>query len=168
MHGEENVFCPFKTQRRQQKNAEKLFSVQICNGAEFLIVPKELFRISYDSLVAPYDFLNPIPFDAQAARRVSEDFLPESLSNGVEWKFDKKTFEFLSNGCRFEILTGKLYDDDKPDRKIDIQVDTVPSASAFDNINVFYLCRKCGKVYWDGAHMKRYVKKVGLVFNKNE
>lgn len=35
-----------------------------------------------------------------------------------------------------------------------IQIDKVPM-KVLKNIQVFYICEHCGKVYWDGSHLER-------------
>lgn len=38
--------------------------------------------------------------------------------------------------------------------KMRIQIDKVP-LKVLKNIQVFYICEHCGKVYWDGSHLER-------------
>ena len=35
-----------------------------------------------------------------------------------------------------------------------VKIDKVPP-KVLRNVNCFYICEKCGKVYWDGSHMER-------------
>lgn len=38
--------------------------------------------------------------------------------------------------------------------RVTVQVDRVP-ANVLKNVQQFYICECCGKVYWDGSHMER-------------
>lgn len=35
-----------------------------------------------------------------------------------------------------------------------IQIDKVP-LNVLKNVQVFYICEHCGKIYWDGSHLER-------------
>ena len=35
-----------------------------------------------------------------------------------------------------------------------VKIDKVPP-KVLRNVNCFYICESCGKVYWDGSHMER-------------
>ena len=35
-----------------------------------------------------------------------------------------------------------------------IQIDKVP-LNVLKNVQIFYICEHCGKVYWDGSHLER-------------
>ena len=58
-----------------------------------------------------------------------------------------------------------MLDTDRPTDHIDmatltagdgvpLQLDPVPGA-IFDKVKLFYVCARCGKIYWDGAHYGR-------------
>jgi len=35
-----------------------------------------------------------------------------------------------------------------------IQIDKVP-LNVLKNVQIFYICEHCGKIYWDGSHLER-------------
>lgn len=123
----------------------------------------------WDALVASKDFLNPIPFNRQDAlhkmKTVMDDYAATN-NYSPSPNFNETSFVFKIDGFSLEMLEGKLFRTADVQKKIEVQVETVPAASAFENISFFYICPNCGKVYWDGGHMKRYIKEVGIVVDK--
>lgn len=41
-------------------------------------------------------------------------------------------------------------------------------SSTFDQVDVFYVCGQCGKVYWIGGHLKKAKNRLGCVLNLHE
>ena len=39
------------------------------------------------------------------------------------------------------------------------------AVGVLDHVDVFYCCSQCGKVYWEGVHLKRFVKNFHEVFD---
>lgn len=47
---------------------------------------------------------------------------------------------------------------------IDIMIDTVP-CKIFDKVDFFYICVKCGKIFWEGPHMSSACEQFAHVLN---
>ena len=45
-----------------------------------------------------------------------------------------------------------------------LNVKTIP-VGVLDHVDMFYCCSQCGKVYWEGMHLKRFVKSFHGVFD---
>jgi len=55
------------------------------------------------------------------------------------WRLSMDTIDILSCTTRHQMR---------------IQIEKVPS-KILKNVQVFYICEHCGKVYWDGSHLER-------------
>ncbi|XP_011870330.1 PREDICTED: uncharacterized protein LOC105563381 isoform X2 [Vollenhovia emeryi] len=128
---------------------------QICNCDEFVKVPKKLM----DDLVQSF---------VKIIRKNNYRVLPNRADNTVEVNADDSDsnddFEVVRNPNNYytnsERRTWRLsmdtLDVDSCTTKyhMRIQIDKVP-LNVLKNVQVFYICEHCGKIYWDGSHLER-------------
>ncbi|KYM94459.1 PREDICTED: exonuclease mut-7 homolog [Cyphomyrmex costatus] len=128
---------------------------QICNFDEFVKVPKKLMDALMQSFV-------------KIIRRNNYRVLPNQADNTVETNADNSDsnddFEVVRNRNNYftnsEHRTWRLSVDtlniDTCTTKYNmrIQIDKIP-LNVLKNVQVFYVCEHCGKIYWNGSHLER-------------
>lgn len=94
--------------------------------------------------------------------RVSSDSKPNNLSKNVDDN-SSDSFELPRNPNYFtnsehrtwHLSTGTIDVATCTTKyQMRIQIDKVP-INVLKNVQVFYICEHCGKVYWDGSHLER-------------
>ncbi|XP_036141081.1 uncharacterized protein LOC105833553 isoform X2 [Monomorium pharaonis] len=127
---------------------------QICNCDEFVKVPKKLM----DDLVQSF---------VKIIRKNNYRVLPNQAENTLEADADNSDpndFEvaqnpndyFTNNEYRTWHLSTDTLDVETCTTRYQmrIQIDKVP-LNVLKNVQVFYICEHCGKIYWDGSHLER-------------
>ncbi|XP_020281688.1 exonuclease mut-7 homolog isoform X2 [Pseudomyrmex gracilis] len=126
---------------------------QICNCDEFVKVPKKLM----DDIVQ--NFAKIIKMNNY---RLSSDSMPDNLSKNDDYN-SSDSFELPRNPNYFtnsehrtwNLSTGTVDVATCTTKyQMRIQIDKVP-INVLKNVQVFYICEHCGKVYWDGSHLER-------------
>ncbi|XP_029163775.1 exonuclease mut-7 homolog [Nylanderia fulva] len=128
---------------------------QICNCDEFVKVPKQLMDDLVQSFVKIIRKNNyrVLPNQANGAGNVGIDgysstdeiefaLNPNSYCTNSEhrtWRLSVDTIDIATCTTRYQMR---------------IQIDKVPP-NVLKNVQVFYICEHCGKIYWDGSHLER-------------
>ncbi|XP_072755515.1 exonuclease mut-7 homolog [Anoplolepis gracilipes] len=128
---------------------------QICNCDEFVKVPKQLM----DDLVQSF---------VKIIRKNNYRVLPNQIDSAGKASIDDDSssddFELVRNPNNYftnsEHRTWRLSTDTidvatcTTRYQMRIQIDKVP-LNVLKNVQVFYICEHCGKIYWDGSHLER-------------
>ncbi|XP_024892768.1 exonuclease mut-7 homolog [Temnothorax curvispinosus] len=127
---------------------------QICNCDEFVKVPKKLMDDLMQSFV-------------KIIRKNNYRVLPNRVDKTLETDIDSDSnddFEIVRNSNNYftnsEHRTWRLsmdtLDVDACTTRyhMRIQIDKVP-LNVLKNVQTFYICEHCGKIYWDGSHLER-------------
>lgn len=125
---------------------------QICNCDEFVKVPKKLMDDLMQSFV-------------KIIRKNNYRVLPNQTDNTFEADADSNDdFEVVQNPSNYftnsEHRTWRLsldtldVDSCTTRYHMRIQLDKVP-LNVLKNVQTFYICEHCGKIYWDGSHLER-------------
>ncbi|EGI70405.1 Putative exonuclease mut-7-like protein [Acromyrmex echinatior] len=129
---------------------------QICNFDEFVKVPKKLMDHLMQSFV-------------KIIRRNNYRVLPNRADNTLETVADNSDLNddfdeivrnpnnhFTNSEHRTWRLSTDTLDIDACTTRYNmrIQIDKVP-LNVLKNVQIFYICEHCGKVYWDGSHLER-------------
>ncbi|KAL0128834.1 hypothetical protein PUN28_003900 [Cardiocondyla obscurior] len=129
---------------------------QVCNYDEFAEVPKKLM----DELVQSY-----VKIIRKNNYRVLPQGRPERMSEIDIDNFDSnndcnvvrspsnyvknnkhRTWRLSTNALDINACTTRY--------RVQIQIDKVP-LNVLKNVQIFYICEHCGKIYWDGSHLER-------------
>ena len=51
---------------------------------------------------------------------------------------------------------------------VELQLDTLSTPKLFQNVDLFYICEGCGKIYWEGTHMDRVKMNFKDLIDKRE
>ncbi|EFN66105.1 Probable exonuclease mut-7-like protein [Camponotus floridanus] len=128
---------------------------QICNCDEFVKVPKQLMDDLVQSFVKiirknNYRML-PNRTDSVGKARIdddnsSDDFELVRNPNNYFTNSEHRTWRLSTNTIDVDTCTTRY--------QMRIQIDKVP-LNVLKNVQVFYICEHCGKIYWDGSHLER-------------
>ena len=105
-------------------------------------------------------------FDRSVAEQSLESAM-ERLGDTVDdsivdlsWNSPQGKWIVYFNGVQIDLLTGWMLNSDL-DNRVQIGIKKIPSKEILSKYSLFYVCKECGKVYWDGTHMSRYMHKLG-------
>lgn len=128
---------------------------QICNCDEFVKVPKKLMDDLVQSFVKiirknnyrvlPNQVENTLEADADNSDS-NEDFEIMRNPNNYFTNSEHRTWRLSTDTLDIDACTTRYH--------MRIQIDKVP-LNVLKNVQVFYICEHCGKIYWDGSHLER-------------
>ncbi|KAL6263465.1 hypothetical protein P5V15_006256 [Pogonomyrmex californicus] len=127
---------------------------QICNCDEFVKVPKKLMDDLVQSFVKIIRKNNyrVLPNQADNTRTLrtdiddSDDFELARNPNNYFTNSEHRTWHLSVDTVDIDTCTTRY--------QMRIQIDKVP-LNVLKNVQVFYICEHCGKIYWDGSHLER-------------
>ncbi|XP_067212530.1 exonuclease mut-7 homolog [Linepithema humile] len=126
---------------------------QICNYDEFVKVPKRLMDDLVQSFVKIIRQNNyrVLPNQSDSMSKVGDD----TTSDDYELARNPNNY-FTNSEHRTWRLSTDTVDVGKCTTRYQmrIQIDKVP-LNVLKNVQVFYICEHCGKIYWDGSHLER-------------
>lgn len=69
--------------------------------------------------------------------------------------------QFANFGAKsLDVKTGMIFEPVSERTKVQLQIHDVPIA-VLKSVAEFFVCDKCGKVYWEGNHFSRLIDKLG-------
>ncbi|XP_018049146.1 PREDICTED: exonuclease mut-7 homolog isoform X2 [Atta colombica] len=136
---------------------------QICNFDEFVKVPKKLMDRLMQSFmkiirrnnyrVLPNRADNTLETDADNTLEIdadnsdlNDDFDEVRNPNNHFTNSEHRTWRLSIDTLDIDACTTRY--------NMRIQIDKVP-LNVLKNVQIFYICEHCGKIYWDGSHLER-------------
>ncbi|XP_018304800.1 exonuclease mut-7 homolog isoform X2 [Mycetomoellerius zeteki] len=126
---------------------------QICNFDEFVKVPKKLMDDLMQSFVKIIRRNNYRVLPNRADNTLNadnsdsnDDFEVVRNPNNHFTNSEHRTWRLSINTLDIDACTTRY--------NMRIQIDKVP-LNVLKNVQTFYICEHCGKVYWDGSHLER-------------
>ncbi|XP_012259642.2 exonuclease mut-7 homolog isoform X2 [Athalia rosae] len=135
---------------------------QICNHDEFVIVSKDIITElgkSFAKLKRQNGYRYLPGTSAGVNITTTASTAPDSETDSVsseDFKLANSIRAMVNNCDRTWQLSTETLDvaNCLTKYRVTVQVDRVP-ANVLKNVEQFYVCECCGKVYWDGSHMER-------------
>ncbi|KOC63420.1 putative exonuclease mut-7 like protein [Habropoda laboriosa] len=131
---------------------------QACNSDEFTKVPKVLMDkliqsylklIRKDNYRIPSNTLNLISSIHRSGVTVSnsnDNHLQHCNFVNNDVQFEDRTWVLSTNFVNIDTCSTKYH--------ARVQIDKVP-VNVLKNVQLFYVCEQCGKIYWNGTHLER-------------
>ncbi|KAL6435567.1 hypothetical protein ACFW04_005491 [Cataglyphis niger] len=126
---------------------------QICNCDEFVKVPKQLMDDLVQSFVKIIRKNNyrVLPNQVDSVEKAgvgddNDDFELARNSNNYFTNSEHRTWRLSTDTIEVATCTTRY--------QMRIQIDKVP-LKVLKNVQIFYICEHCGKIYWDGSHLER-------------
>jgi len=125
----------------------------ICNGDQYVKLPVQYLKIIRTNL--DKRGFNCLPAGAETVKNVNDFFDEESSDDEPVYveKSEPKSTWIEVDGNKVDTLSGAL------ENGVIIGVKSVP-LNTLENIEEFWICYLCGKVYWQGSHWERAQNRV--------
>lgn len=139
----------------------------MCNGNDYVLLEKDGMSEIFASL--PDRVLNKAPLSESVKLENSKmQETDEASSSIAELRMARSS---LSNNTNYPVV--RLHDGITIHNGVDVMLNhtgvclnirSIP-VGVLDHVDVFYCCSQCGKVYWEGNHVGRFIEAFHGVFD---
>lgn len=97
----------------------------------------------------------------------SSDFDPTSVCTGTAFEASAGALQYMNRSTASYTEGALDFSNVKVGKSVDLQVDLVPEG-ILDQIDHFFCCATCGKVYWEGKHFAKVCNQFSHVLDRGE